>query len=76
MISAMHAASQLPGRDWAQLIKNQVMMMMMMINLYHSLGIFNRPQLDNFFLIFSRKQDLTLNANCLLGFDTSCKLSP
>ena len=36
------------------------------INLYHSLGIFSRRQIDDIFLIFSRKQDLTFHANCLL----------
>ena len=35
-------------------------------NLYHSLGIFSRRQTDDIFLIFSRKQDLTFQANCLL----------
>ena len=35
-------------------------------NLYHSLGIFSRRQIDDIFLIFPRKQDLTLHANCLL----------
>ena len=36
------------------------------VNLYHSLGIFSRPQIDDIFLIFPRKQDLTFHANCLL----------
>ena len=36
------------------------------INLYHSLGIFSRRQIDDIFLIFPRKQDLTFHANCLL----------
>ena len=35
-------------------------------NLYHSLGIFSRRQIDDIFLIFPRKQDLTFHANCLL----------
>ena len=35
------------------------------INLYHSLGIFSRWQIDDIFLIFSKKQDLTFHANCL-----------
>ena len=34
-------------------------------NLYHSLGIFTRRQIDDIFLIFPRKQDLTFHANCL-----------
>ena len=38
----------------------------MTINLYHSLGIFSRRQIDDIFLIFPRKQDLTFYANCLL----------
>ena len=37
-----------------------------LISLYHSLGIFSRWQIDNIFLIFPRKQDLTFHANCLL----------
>ena len=36
------------------------------INLYHSLGIFSRRQIDDIFLIFPRKQDTTFHANCLL----------
>ena len=36
------------------------------IKLYHSLGIFSRRQVDDMFLIFPRKQDLTFHANCLL----------
>ena len=36
------------------------------LNLYHSLGIFSRRQTDDIFLIFPRKQDLTFHANCLL----------
>ena len=35
-------------------------------NLYHSLGIFSRWQIDDIFLIFPSKQDLTFHANCLL----------
>ena len=35
-------------------------------NLYHSLGIFSRRQIDDIFLIFPSKQDLTFHANCLL----------
>ena len=35
-------------------------------NLYHCLGIFSRRQIDDIFLIFPRKQDLTFHANCLL----------
>ena len=35
-------------------------------NLYHSLGIFCRRQIDDSFLIFPRKQDLTFHTNCLL----------
>ena len=35
------------------------------LNLYHSLGIFSRRQID-IFLIFPRKQDSTFHANCLL----------
>ena len=38
-----------------------------LVNLYHSLGIFSRRQIDDIFLIFPRKQDLTFHANCLLG---------
>ena len=38
----------------------------MCLNLYHSLGIFSRRQIDDIFLIFPRKQDLTFHANCLL----------
>ena len=34
--------------------------------LYHSLGIFSRWQIDDIFLIFPRKQDMTFHANCLL----------
>ena len=34
-------------------------------NLYHSLGIFSRQQIDDIFLIFSQKT----------GFDILCKLS-
>ena len=37
-----------------------------LFNLYHSLGIFSRRQTGDIFLIFPRKQDLTLHANCLL----------
>ena len=37
-----------------------------MINLYHSLGIFSRRQIDDIFLIFPQKT----------GFDITCKLSP
>ena len=40
--------------------------LMKCINLYHSLGIFSRRQIDDIFLIFPRKQDLTFHANCLL----------
>ena len=40
--------------------------MTVVINLYHSLGIFSRRQNDVIFLIFPRKQDLTFHANCLL----------
>ena len=36
------------------------------INLYHSLGKLSRWQINDIFLIFSRKQDLTFHANCLL----------
>ena len=36
------------------------------LNLYHFLGKFSRPQIDDIILIFPRKQ----------GFDISCKLSP
>ena len=36
------------------------------LNLYHFLGIFSRQQIDDIFLIFPRKHDLTLHANCLL----------
>ena len=32
----------------------------------HSLGIFSRQQIEDIFLIFPRKQDLTFHANCLL----------
>ena len=35
------------------------------LDLYHSLGIFSRRQIDIFFLIFPRKQDLTFHTNCL-----------
>ena len=35
-----------------------------MINLYYSLGIFSRRQIDDIFLIFPRKQELTFHANC------------
>ena len=31
----------------------------------HSLGIFSRRQIDDIFLIFPRKQGLTIHANCL-----------
>ena len=41
-----------------------------LFNLYHSLGIFSRRQIDDIFLIFPRKQDLTFHANCLL--ETIC----
>ena len=37
-----------------------------LFNLYHSLGIFSRRHIDDIFLIFPRKQDLTFHANCLL----------
>ena len=33
------------------------------INLYHSLGIFSRRQIDDTFLIFPKKEDLTFHAN-------------
>ena len=36
----------------------------MFFNLYHSLDEFSRWQIDNIFLIFPRKQDLTFHANC------------
>ena len=35
------------------------------LNLYHSLGIFSRRQIDNIFLIFSQEQDLIFHANSL-----------
>ena len=35
-------------------------------NLYHSLDIFSRRQMNDIFLTFPRKQDLTFHANCLL----------
>ena len=35
------------------------------ISLYHTVDKFNRRQMDFSFLNFSRKQDLTLHANCL-----------
>ena len=34
-------------------------------NLYHSLGEFSRWQINDIFLIFPRKQDLTFLTNCL-----------
>ena len=37
----------------------------MKFNLDHSLGQFSRQQIDDIFLIFPRKQDLTFYANCL-----------
>ena len=39
---------------------------LMTINIYHAIGKFSRRQTDEIFLIFPRKQDLTLHANCLL----------
>ena len=36
-----------------------------LINLYHSLGIFSRRQIDDIFLIFPRKQDLTFHAKTI-----------
>ena len=36
------------------------------VNLYQSLGIFSRWQIDDIFLIFPSKQDSTFYANCLL----------
>ena len=36
------------------------------VKLYYSLGIFCRRQIDDIFLIFPPKQDLTFHANCLL----------
>ena len=36
------------------------------VNTYHTMGRFSRRQTDDIFLIFPRKQDLTLHANCLL----------
>ena len=38
----------------------------MCFDCYHSLSIFSRQQIDDIFLIFPRKQDLTFHANCLL----------
>ena len=38
-----------------------------LINLYHSLGLFSRCQIGDIFLIFPRKPDLTFYANCLTG---------
>ena len=35
-------------------------------NLYHSVGIFSKQQIDDIFLIFPSKQDLTFHANYLL----------
>ena len=43
-------------------------------NLYHSLGIFSRRQIDDIFLIFARKQDLTFHANCLLRRQFACNV--
>ena len=34
-------------------------------NFYHFLGLFNRRQIDDSFLIFPRKRALTFHANCL-----------
>ena len=36
------------------------------INLYHSPGIISKRRIDDIFLIFPRKQDITFHANCLL----------
>ena len=36
------------------------------IDLYHSQGIVSRRQIDDIFLIFPRKQDMTFHANCHL----------
>ena len=47
-------------------VVSQVSLHLRLLNLYHSLGIFSRRQIDDIFLIFSRKQDLTVHANCLL----------
>ena len=57
---------------WSDLVRGISMTCTLIIystisfNLYHSLGIFSRRQIDDIFLIFPRKQDLTFHANCLL----------
>ena len=47
-------------------ISSQCLKQIRSVNLYHSLGIFSRRQIDDIFLIFPRKQDITFHANCLL----------
>ena len=47
---------------------------LILFNLYHSLGIFSRRQIDDIFLIFPRKQDLTFHANCLLRRQFACNV--
>ena len=43
-------------------------------NLYHSLGWFSRWQIDEIFLFFPRKQDLTFYANCLHWRQFACNV--
>ena len=45
-----------------------------LINLYHSLGKFIRRLADNIFLIFPRKQDLTLDANPMKTICMECQI--
>ena len=42
--------------------------------IYHSLGLFSRGQMDDIFLVFPRKQDLTFHANCLCWRQFACNV--
>ena len=43
-------------------------------DLYHPLGQFSRRRIDDVFLIFPRKQDVTLHANCLQRRQLTCNV--
>ena len=73
---SIYKHQQLQGSDmpWGQMINNKWMPVFPKIdfngmwiffhdfNLYHSLGIFSRPQIDD---IFPRKMDMRFPTNCL-----------
>ena len=63
---ATAGANLLSQIEKVTIIQSEVPFQRPTINLCHSLGIFSRRQIDDIFLIFPRKQDLTFHANCLL----------